>query len=259
MNSKYSIFHTNNTILRSLALLTLVLFQQPVAHAQTGDSWQFKIAPYLWAAGQEGTVATLNAVPPADIDLSFSDIIKDLDFALMGIAEARKGRFGIFGEIFFTKVSPGAKTPGPAFSKVKYDQELWSISAGGLFALSQAPDHNIDAVIGIRRWDLDNKMTFETGILPGFKSDKQQDWSDVFIGLKGRKALNDRWYVNGWGYAAIGGDSDSYWDLFGGVGYNFSSFSLDVGYRHQEIDYDNNGFLYDVKISGPIVGFVFDF
>ncbi|NOX98776.1 MAG: hypothetical protein GXP30_03440 [Verrucomicrobia bacterium] len=204
-------------------------------------------------------MATLNGVPPADIDMSFSDILKDLDFALMGIAEARKGRFGIFGEVFFIKVSPGAKTPGPAFSKVKYDQDLWSLSVGGLFALSQAPNHTFDAVVGIRRWDLDNKLKFESGILPGFDSSRQEDWNDVFVGLKGRKTLNDRWYINGWGYAAVGGDSDSYWDVFGGIGYNFNSFSVDVGYRHQEIDFDDDGFKYDVKISGPTVGLIFDF
>jgi len=27
-----------------------------------------------------------------------------------------------------------------------------------------------------------------------------------------------------------------------------------TGYRHLEIDYDHDGFVYDVKLSGPILG-----
>ncbi len=245
--------------MRTFVLFSLLVLHQSSVFAQNSEDWRFTLAPYLWMAGQKGTVATLPGTPPADIDLSFSDILKELDMALMGAGEARKGRFGLFGEIFFTRVSPGAKTPGPGFSGVSYDQDLWSLSGGGLFALSQDESHNLDAVVGVRRWDLDNSLKFKAGVLPGFKASKKETWNDVFIGLKGRKEINDRWFVNGWGYVAVGGDSDSYWDLFGGVGYKFKSFSLDVGYRHQEVDFNKDGFIYDIKISGPIVGFVFDF
>jgi hypothetical protein len=240
-------------------LLVFLVFNAPGSYADAGGEWEFRVAPYLWVAGQEGKVATLPGTPPVDLDVSFSDILKELDMALMGTAEARKGRFGVFGEVFFTRVSPDAKTPGAAFSKVAYDQELWTLSAGGFYILSQAQDHNLDAVIGVRRWDLDNDLTFKDGLLPGFKVSGQESWNDVFVGLKGRKALDDRWFINGWGYVAVSGDSDSYWDLFAGVGYKFNAFALDVGYRHQVVDFNENGFIYDIKISGPTVGFVFEF
>jgi len=259
MHQKNSISHSLGSVNWRFAVVVLAMFVQQNLRAESNDDWKFTIAPYLWMAGQKGTVATLPGTPPAEIDVSFSDIVKDLDMALMGTAVARKGRFGVFGEIFYTKVSPGAKTPGPAFSGVAYDQDLWSVTAGGLFALSQDQDHNLDAVIGVRRWDLDNKLKFKAGLLPDLSTSKQKNWNDVFVGITGRKNLNDSWYINGWGYVAVGGDSDSYWDLFGGVGYKFNSFSLDFGYRHQVVDYEDDGFIYDIKISGPIIGFVFDF
>jgi len=40
--------------------------------------------------------------------VSFSDVIDNLDIALMGIIEARKGRYGIFSELFYVGISADA-------------------------------------------------------------------------------------------------------------------------------------------------------
>lgn len=53
------------------------------------DDWTFTVAPYLWATGLEGEVATLPSAAPAEIDLSFSDVLEDLDLSLTGLAEVR--------------------------------------------------------------------------------------------------------------------------------------------------------------------------
>ena len=259
MANRFMSFLKEKIKLCCVTLPAILVCNIPGSYADAGGDWKFRVAPYLWVAGQEGTVVTLPGTPPVDFDASFSDILKELDMGLMGTAEARKGRFGVFGELFFTRVSPDAKTPGAAFSKVAYDQDLWTLSAGGFYVLSQAKDHNFDAVVGVRRWDLDNELAFEDDLLPGLKVQDQEKWNDIFVGLKGRKTLNDHWFINGWGYVAVGGDSDSYWDLFAGVGYKFNAFALDVGYRHQVVDFDEDGFIYDIKITGPTIGFVFDF
>jgi hypothetical protein len=52
--------------------------------------------------------------------------------------------------------------------------------------------------------------------------------------------------------------SDADDDLFGGVGYTFNeSYSFIAGCRHIKIDYENDTFLYDVKLYGPIAGMTF--
>ena len=45
------------------------------ADANSGDQWEFQLAPYAWLAGQNGKVATLPGLPPADIDIDFYDDI----------------------------------------------------------------------------------------------------------------------------------------------------------------------------------------
>ena len=46
----------------------------------------------------------------------------------------------------------------------------------------------------------------------------------------------------------------------GGGGYQFTdSFSAVIGYRAAGVDYENDGFVYDVVQHGPILGAVFRF
>lgn len=238
-------------------LLSLLIFPLWVS-AGGGEDWTFTVAPYLWVTGQEGKVATLPPLPPAEVDISFGDVIDNLDMALMGLAEARKGRFGISSEILYLSVSAGAELSGPEFSGADYEEDLLSATFAASYALTQDKDHLLDAVAGVRFWDLDNTLELKAGDFPDTTVSAQESWNDLFIGLKGKTRVNDHWYLTGWSYAAVAGDSDSFWDVFGGAGYEYSdTFSLVVGYRHQEVDYEKGDFLFDVELSGPIVGLVF--
>ena len=45
----------------------------------------------------------------------------------------------------------------------------------------------------------------------------------------------------------FGASSDFMWDLYAGIGYDFNDrFSAVLGYRGTGVDYENDGFLYDV-------------
>ena len=49
--------------------------------------------------------------------------------------------------------------------------------------------------------------------------------------------------------------SDLAWQLMGTVNYRINSrFSLSVGYRHYDVGYEDDGFIFDAAQSGPIVG-----
>lgn len=65
------------------------------------------------------------------------------------------------------------------------------------------------------------------------------------------------------GAADVGGfgvASDYTWKLSGTLGYQFSDwFSARAGYRHLKVDYEDGGFVWDVELSGPIVGASFRF
>ncbi|MBW2243297.1 MAG: hypothetical protein JRH01_15020 [Deltaproteobacteria bacterium] len=60
--------------------------------------WEFSLAPYLWTSSLEDEVTARGAT--VDIDVPFSDLLSNLDIGLMGVVEARRGRFIILVDGF---------------------------------------------------------------------------------------------------------------------------------------------------------------
>ena len=82
---------------------------------------------------------------------------------------------------------------------------------------------------------------------------------DGIVGLRGKTALSKKVFITG-KFDLGGGGSKFTWQLFGGGGYNIkSNIALIFGYRVLDVDYNKNGFVYDMKQRGPIVGLGFKF
>jgi hypothetical protein len=81
------------------------------------------------------------------------------------------------------------------------------------------------------------------------------------IGAKGRFNITPKIFMNGWAMAGgFGAASDFGWDVLGAVGYQFTDrFSTAIGYRALGVDYENDGFKYDVIQHGPIAGMIIRF
>ena len=81
------------------------------------------------------------------------------------------------------------------------------------------------------------------------------------IGLHGQYQFDNGIFIRA--LSQVGGfgvGSDLTWDVFGGLGYQFNnSISATAGYRHLEVDYENNGFVFDVELSGPVIGMTITF
>jgi hypothetical protein len=227
-------------------------------HAE--DEWQFVVSPYLWMAGQSGDVATLPGAQPAEIDIEFEDIIEHLDTTFMGLFEARKDKLVLFSEIFYIDIETDkADTPRQLFSDTQYEQQMAGLTLGGGYRWNHE-NIFIDFIGGVRYWEVDNELRLDAGLLPAEDTRQREHWIDPILGLKSRWVLSDLWSITAWLMSAVGGDSDSASDLFAGVNYLLSKdLSLSAGYRHQTVDYDKDGFLYDVEISGPLIGVSFVF
>jgi hypothetical protein len=57
------------------------------------------VAPYLWAIAMNGDAMVMGQ--KADVDVSFSDIWDELNFAFMMEYEARKGHWGLWGNTIY--------------------------------------------------------------------------------------------------------------------------------------------------------------
>ena len=228
------------------------------AESKSGEKWNFQLAPYAWLAGQKGSMATLPGLPPANIDVDFyDDVLGNINGALFLVGEARKGRFGVFMDLAYTDIEDQNATPGPFFSSLKSRTKSWIVSATGLYRLVQQDRAFLDAIAGFRYWSVDSKLNLGAGILPAKEKSNKENWIDLLIGFKGLWPL---WFSKFFlsGGLVIGGfgvGSDFMWDAMLNFGYQWTKgLSTTIGYRYLDVDYENDGFLYDVAQQGPILG-----
>lgn len=248
-----------------LSAADLPVAQPAPAEEPIAPGWTFTFAPYLWASGLSGDVATFPPAPPASIDLDFGDILKDLNFAGMIVGAARKGRFGVSADLQYYDISTSADTAGIFFSSAKLVSKTLVFSALGDYVLYEDGNNILFISAGARVWSADTELKLSAGPppfgLPARKVDSSETWVDPMVGLRGAADLSERFFVTGWGYVGgFGAGSDIMADVMGSVGYRFTdSISSTLGYRWQKVDYENDGFVFDVEWQGPIAGLVFRF
>jgi hypothetical protein len=105
-----------------------MLWAPSVAFAQT-DNWEINIAPlYLWAATNSGHVA-INGTANVPVYMDFSDAASKLTGAFSFYGEARKGRWGVIGNVDFIRLSTDANFTTPIVTRVagsmEFDQTIF--------------------------------------------------------------------------------------------------------------------------------------
>ena len=250
-------------MIRGLVVLALTLLGSTPAVAQgtPPSDRTFRFAPNVWTAGLEGTIRTRERVPPVEADASFFDILENLDIALMVTGEVRYKRLVFLTDINYLKLSTDEGTPGPLFSGFDVDNKTFFISAGAGYRVYDAAPFGFDVLAGLRFWNIDNEVTFKPGVLPRVKVSGSESWVDPIIGVRGIADLGSGFYTAV--YADIGGfgvASRFTWQIQGLVGYEFgSSAAAQIGYRHLSVDYRDGAFIWDVELSGPLIGLSFKF
>jgi len=83
---------------------------------------------------------------------------------------------------------------------------------------------------------------------------RTKSWLDAVGGMRMRYAFDDSWFASAIGFAG-GGASKYQWDVYAGLGYSFNrNWVVFVGYRGFKVNYQDNGFVYDILQHGPLVG-----
>ena len=180
----------------------------------------------------------------------------------MMVTELRYGRWGIFSDLMYVKISGSAGTPrGILADSVSVDTQSLAITAAPEYRLVETPRGSLDVMAGARLWSVDTDISFSGGPLDGVSGSDGDTWVDPLVGVKGRFELTSGLYLSAWAMAGgFGVSSDFMWDAWGGVGYEFNdTVSAVLGYRGTGVDYENDGFVYDVIQHGPVVGAVIRF
>jgi hypothetical protein len=249
--------------MRTLTLLALVLLlcvasAAPVVAQSPGDRWHGTIAPYLLGASMNGTTAV--AGQDLTVDMSFSDILHNLQFGAMGLVVARKGNWGGGGDAIWMALGANGTSPGPAAITGSADMNQGAFAFYGLRRLGPAAD----VFFGGRVNTLQASLRFNG---PGQRStDGSKTWFDPIVGVQLHTPdTGKRWHTQV--YTEIGGfgvASTFTWQIFPTFGVDLAKWaSLEFGYRWLDIDYSSGEnltlFKYDVLTQGPLMGLAFRF
>lgn len=238
----------------------------PAPEAAAPDSeWTFSVTPYFWAAGLSGDVGIFGRQPVA-LDMSFSDIFQDLRFAAMMSAEAHNGTWGIFGDLMYINTEAEASIERTVFGAptqlyASVETESFTATLMGEYRVPAFEgDVTVDLMAGLRIWSVDNDInaSLTTGGSPiaDFSGSDGATWVDPMIGIKTRIDTSSPFYFTGWAMVGgFGAGADIDWDVMAGVGYDWNDrISSSIGYRALGVDYDSDGFVYDVVQQGIFLG-----
>ncbi len=246
-------------VLRQSKLASAVLilgvsmtFTPGVTTAQESDGWQFRITPYLWMLGLDGTTAALGNDIPLEAD--FGDILDLLNIALSANMELNNGKWFVVLDPMWADLEAPIDTGGPIGGKV----EIQLLIIDALVGLSLS--EHFDVYAGARYYDQD--ITIVPTMLPEIPLG--DDWTDFLLGFRVTGEISEKWSFAGKLDAAVGGDSDSAWyaqAMF--LRHIGDNKHFDIGYRYYDVDYESGSglsrFKWDVAQSGPVIGFSWEF
>jgi hypothetical protein len=248
-------------------VLALLFATQPMLANDEG--WDHNLAIYLWGSDISGKTATGQG-----FDVSFSDIVDNLDMGAMAAYQGRSGKWSFISDLIYVDISNDKRVEvippigGGGFQgAVNADLGLESlvVHAGVGYLLHDDGEGTVtDFVFGARYLDLSSDLTlnFDTSIPefgPSVRFDLGDSVIDAIVGFKGVIRSGARWYIP-WGANVGAGESDLTWQAHVGAGYRASD-SVDVilSYRYLKWEFDSGTPIAELDLSGPMLGAIFRF
>ena len=258
-------------LLVAMGLISILAFTPQQSNAE-GLDWT--IATYIWLPSVE-LDTTVESDPIIGPDVSLDGLIDKLDGAFMGHFEGRGERFGLFADMIYVSLADSNVISigpvGPILGDVTTDTNLTLklYEIGGVYRIgNDDPGSAIfDILLGARVVDVDQNINL---ILPGpgatpVNLSNSVSESDAFIGGRLVGKFTDKWFYTARADIGGGGTGGTF-NIFGAVGYTFGQtglFSLDLGYRYMTIIIEDTqggtSTETDITLSGPLLGFIFNF
>jgi len=225
----------------------------------TDNQWHFQLSPYLWIAGINGRAGVGDLV--VDVDSGLTDDNIHLNAGFMAAFEARRNRWILLTDLQYSNLGTERPTPGPLFSDAtaEFRTFIFDPEVGYRVAANQEKRRSLDLLGGIRIWHLRANLDLDPGLLSARSASRSKSWVDAIVGARGRIGVTKKIVLIGEADLGGGGSEFTY-HLFGGAAFNVSRrVSLVGGYRVLHVDYDKDNFLFDMSLTGPVLGASFRF
>ncbi len=240
--------------MKKFVLAALMAFGGANASQANDSNWDFGGFIYLWGASLGGTTVTGQS-----FEMSFSDVLDKLDFALMGALEARNGPVSLLGDFQFLNLAEGLNASvGPGFPATADARVKGLVFTGTVgYDFVDTGLNRSTGFGGFRTMSLDTTVNIAVAGGSRRVSETMTNW-DAIIGLRGRNQFAERWAFTYYGDIGTG-ESDLTWQLSAGFDYRINNWDLSFGYRHMTWDISNSAAVSDMTFSGPYIGAKFRF
>ena len=147
---------------------------------QRPGPWAFRIEPYGWLTGIDGSTGIGPII--TDIDQSFSDIFDNINMAAALQFEARHGRWGFIADGFYADLGNSGSPSGPLYDSVDVDMKQFIGELAVAYRVYESPSAFVDVYGGMRYNDL--SMDFEASLDPaGIQSASESASERIASGL----------------------------------------------------------------------------
>lgn len=247
---------------RQITMLVTGLILTAPVFAQSDDAWDFKVAPYLWLVGIEGTLSV--GTSTGDLDASFSDILDQLDFAGQVFFSGQRGKHGFHVDYTYLRLKPDdtplSTPPFPPESTLgtKLTTNLLEVAYNHYF---DVPDNDVAFLVGLRYTDMEIQLdpSFQEGRINAGPS----SLTDFFVGVRTVTPISDKWAFSFQGTAGTG-DSESPLTLQAVFSREVRHGNrLAIGARYWKLKFREDGpknmpVTMDTNFAGLMVGYMFD-
>lgn len=245
------------------ALVSAVAVVGPVVATEpattSSKNWEFRFVPYVWGAGIYGDVQ-IGTLPQQGVEVSFSDLLKDLNIAGMLAFEARKDRWGVLVDAMYVNVGEAVPTPDEVlYGSADVTMKIQAYTGLIDYRIYEGHDTTVDMGWGARYTRMDTDLELTSGVAAGRAKSATEDWWDWLAAVRVIGHPSKRWSLMG--YADIGGGgSQLTWEGIFAAEFAFNKHvSLPFGYRYLSTDYVKNEFEFDGALQGLFLGVGFSF
>ncbi len=261
--------------LPQLAALSLVAATPGVATADAvrltySEEWQHGLTVYGYLPSSLSGTSTI-AGTGVDLDLDFQDAFELLDFGISAQYEGWKGKWGVIVDANYAALvleQSIALPVGEADLDLDVKQTWIGVLGGYRVATGIYGDKGLRYSVGLQAGLRYNELKQEADLStpgPGVTPGGNETWTEAILGARGTWELSDRWSVAVAADAGLGGENvNSHWRASVGFEYQaWESSSIRFGWRHYQIDYENqrsDGTIgYDITQTGPLLGVTVSF
>ena len=225
------------------------------------DQWRFSVTPYAWAIGITGSVSS-NGRSMAEVKLTPGNVLSDLKMAAMLVAEARRGRVGLYLDGMYGDL-------GSSSSRVVGSTDLTANTSITMTMLTLAPTYNfvaspslqLDGLVGARvMWQNARTSIYAPQIDQSFSESSNLQLAAGVAGLKGRYNFENTKYFVPF-YVDIGaGQSSSFTSqAYLGVGRTFDWGDVSLVAKNVYYQFKPNQNSIDLNMFGAAIAATFRF